>query len=152
LSGQDLGSRTLTSGVYSFSSSAQLTGILTLSGSGDYIFQIDSTLTTAGSSSILLVNGAQAGNVFWQVGSSATLGTGTSFQGSILADSSITFDTGASMSGPALALTGAVILDDNSITITAVPEAAAFWPLAFFASIFGGWQWLAVWRRKTGLS
>jgi type VI secretion system secreted protein VgrG len=153
LSGQDLGSRTLTSGVYSFSSSAGLTGILILSGTGDFVFQIGSTLTTASSSSIVLINGAQAGNVFWQVGSSATLGTGTSFNGSILADTSITFNTGASMSGSALALNGAVTLDNNNITIpTAVPEAAAFWPVAFCASVFGGWQWLAVWRRKTGRS
>ena len=152
LSGSDLGTHTLTSGVYSFSSSAQLTGILTLSGTGDFVFQIGSTLTTAGSSSIVLIKGALAGNVFWQVGSSATLGTGTSFYGSILAGQSITFDTGASMSGSALALNGAVNMDDNSISITAVPEATAFWPLVFCASIFGGWQRLAVWRRKMGRS
>jgi hypothetical protein len=152
LSGKDLGTLgTLTSGVYSFSSSAELTGTLTLSGTGDYVFQIGTTLGTASSSSIVLINGAQAGNVFWQVGTSATLGTGTSFQGNILADTSITFDTGASMSGSALALTGAVTLDDNTIT-TVVPEAAAFWPLVFCASIFGAWQLLAVWRRKTGRS
>jgi hypothetical protein len=152
LSGKDLGTLgTLTSGVYSFSSSAELTGTLTLSGTGDYVFQIGTTLTTAASSSILLTDGAQAGNVFWQVGTSATLGKDTSFQGSILADTSITFITGASMSGSALALTGAVTLDDNTIT-TVVPEAAAFWPLVFCASIFGAWQLLAVWRRKTGRS
>jgi hypothetical protein len=151
LTGQDLGSRTLTSGVYFFSSSAQLTGTLTLSGTGDFIFQIGSTLATTGSSSIVLINGAQAGNVFWQVGTSATLGTGASFNGSILADTSITFDTGASMSGSALALTGAVTLDDNTIT-TAVPEAAVFWPLVFCASIFRAWRWLAVWRHKMGRS
>jgi type VI secretion system secreted protein VgrG len=148
----DLGNRTLTPGVYSYSTSAQLTGILTLSGAGDFVFQIGSTLGTASSSSILLVNGTQAGNVFWQVGSSATLGTGTSFQGSILADQSITFDTGASMAGSAVALNGAVTLDDNNITITAVPESATLWPLVFCACVFGAWQWLAVWRRKTGRS
>ena len=152
LSGQDLGNQTLTSGVYFFSSSAELTGTLTLSGTGDFIFQIGSTLTTADSSKIILTDGAQACNVFWQVGTSATLGTGTSFNGSILAETSITFETGASMSGSALALTGAVTLDDNNISITAVPEAAAFWPLVFCASVFGGWQGQAVWRRKTGRS
>jgi type VI secretion system secreted protein VgrG len=157
LTGQDLGGLTLAAGVYSFSSSAQLTGILTLNAGGDsnarFVIQIGSTLTTASSSSIVLINGAQAGNVFWQVGSSATLGTGTAFDGSILADQSITFDTGASLSGSALAMNGTVTLDDNIITIpTAVPEAAAFWPLVFCASVFGTWQWLAVWRRKAGCS
>ena len=149
LTGQDLGGLTLVAGVYSFDSSAQLTGTLTLSGSGDFIFLIGSTLTTASDSSIVL-SGAQACNVFWQVGSSATLGTGTSFNGSILADQSITFNTGASMSGSALALNGTVTLDDN--VITAVPEAAAIWPLVFCASVFGGWQGLATWRRKAGRS
>ena len=157
LSGLDLGTLILTPGVYSFSAAAQLTGILTLNAQGDssavFVFQIGSTLTTASSSSILLINGAQAGNVFWQVGSSATLGTGTSFDGSILADQSITFDIGASMSGSALAMNGAVTLDDNNINIpTVIPEAAAFWPLVFCASVFGGWQGLAVWRRKAGCS
>ena len=157
LTGQDLGGLTLAAGVYSFSSSAQLTGILTLNAGGDsnarFVIQIGSTLTTASSSSIVLINGAQAGNVFWQVGSSATLGTGTAFDGSILANQSITFDTGASLSGSALAMNGTVTLDDNIITIpTAVPEAAAFWPLVFCASVFGTWQWLAVWRRKAGCS
>jgi len=77
-----------------FGSAAQLTGILTLSGNGIFIFQIGSALTTAGGSSIVLMNGAQAGNVFWQVGSSATLGIGTAFDGSILADQGITLDAG----------------------------------------------------------
>jgi hypothetical protein len=155
LTGQILGTgtSTLTPGVYRFDAEAQLTGILTLSGTGDFVFQIGTTLTTAGSSSIVLINGAQAGNVFWQVGSSATLGTGTSFDGSILANQSITFDTGASMSGSALALNGAVTLNENTIIApNFVPEAAAFWPLVFCASVFGGWQRLAVWRRKTGRS
>ena len=120
LTGQDLGGKTLASGVYFFSSSAQLTGILHLTGTGEFVFQIGSTLTTASASSIVLENGAQAANVFWQVGSSATLGTTTAFDGSILADQSITLDTGASLTGRALALNAAVTLDDN--VITAVPE------------------------------
>ena len=157
LTGQDLGGLTLTPGVYFFSSSAQLTGILTLDGNGDsnarFDFQIGSTLTTASSSSILLINGAQAYNVFWQVGSSATLGTDTSFDGSILADQSITLDTGASMDGRALALNAAVTLDDNIITVpTPVPEPCSFWLLAFCASVFGAGQRLVVWRRKAGRS
>jgi hypothetical protein len=125
LTGQDLGTlaNPLTQGVYYFSSSAQLTGTLTLSGNGIFVFQIGSTLTTASSSSIDLINGAQAANVYWQVGSSATLGTGTSFDGTILAGASITLTTGADLSGRALALNGAVTLDRNNITVpTAVPE------------------------------
>ena len=156
LTGQDLGGLALLPGVYFFSSSAQLTGTLTLDGNGDsnarFDFQIGSTLTTASSSSILLINGAQAGNVFWLVGSSATLGTGTSFDGSILADQSITLDTGASMDGRALALNAAVTLDDNVITVpTPVPEPGSFWLLAFCASVFGAGQRFG-WRRKAGRS
>jgi len=146
LSGQDLGTLTLTPGVYFFSAVAQLTGILTLDAQGDsnarFDFQIGSTLTTASSSSIVLTNGAQADNVFWQVGTSATLGADTSFDGSILADQSITLNAGASMSGRALALNAAVTLDDNDITVpTDVPEPASFRLLAFCASVFGAWQW-----------
>jgi hypothetical protein len=157
LTGQDLGGLTLTPGVYKFNTSAQLTGTLMLNAQGDsnarFDFQIGSTLTTASSSFIILTNGAQADNVFWQVGSSATLGTGTSFDGSILADQSITFDTGASMSGRALALNAAVTLDDNVITVpTDVPEQASFRLLAFCASVFGAWQGLAMWRRKADRS
>ena len=93
LSGQDLGGLTLTAGVYCFSSSAQLTGALTLNAQGNpdavFIFQIGSTLTTASASSVNFINGAQACNVFWQVGSSATLGTNSTFRGNILALTSI---------------------------------------------------------------
>ena len=83
LTGQDLGGLTLVPGVYCFSTSAQLTGALTLNAGGDpnavWVFQIGSTLTTASNSSVLLTNEGQQCNVFWQVGSSATLGTTTSF-------------------------------------------------------------------------
>jgi hypothetical protein len=99
LTGQNLGGKTLVPGVYNFSSSAQLTGALTLNGLGKpnsvFIFNIGSTLTTASASTISLINGAQGGNVFWRVGSSATLGTTTSFVGDILALTSITLNTGA---------------------------------------------------------
>jgi len=88
----------------------------------------------------------------WQVGSSATLGADTAFYGSILADQSITMDTGASMSGRALALNGAVTLDDNVITaendIISTPEPGTIWLLASCASVFGVWRRLAPWRRK----
>jgi LPXTG-motif cell wall-anchored protein len=120
LTGQDLGGLTLTPGVYEFSSSAQLTGTLALDALGDpdavFIFQIGSTLTTASSSSVELINGAQSCNVFWQVGSSATLGTSTSFVGHILALTSITANTGATVQGQLLAQNGAVTLDTNTIT------------------------------------
>ena len=119
LTGQDLGGMTLSPGVYCFSSSAQLTGTLTLSGGGIYIFQIGSTLTTASGSSVLIKNAKPcdaSSNVFWQVGSSATLGTTTAFAGNILALASITMNTGATLDGRAIALTGAVTMDTNTIS------------------------------------
>jgi type VI secretion system secreted protein VgrG len=143
LTGATLGSGgtilTLTPGVYFFSSSAQLTGQLVLSGSGNYIFLIGSTLTTASGSSIVLANGAQAGNVFWQVGSSATIGTDTSLDGSILAETSITLGTGADLDGRALALNGAVTLDDNTIDppLAAVPEPSTLFAGALMLLPFG---------------
>jgi hypothetical protein len=116
LSGQDLGGLTLTPGVYCFDSSAQLTGTLTLTGNGVYVFQIGSTLTTATASSVVLTNGALCGNVFWQVGSSSTLGLGTSFAGNLIAFTSDTVTTGVSVAGRVFALGGAVTLDTNNIT------------------------------------
>ena len=120
LSGQDLGGMTLTSGVYKFDTAAQLTGELMLDAEGDpdaaFIFQIGSTLTTANASSIVLINEAQYCRVFWQVGSSATLGTDSSFIGHIFAMTSITATTGAEIQGQLLARTGAVTLDSNIIT------------------------------------
>jgi len=121
LTGQDLGGLTLTPGVYCFSTSAQLTGTLTLDAQGDsnavFIFKIGSTLTTASASSVLLINSASSCGVFWQIGSSATLGTGTALAGSIVALSSITLNTGASLNGRALARNGAVTLDDNNVAV-----------------------------------
>jgi hypothetical protein len=121
LTGTNLGTLTLAPGVYCFSSSAQLTGTLTLNAGGNqngqFIFQIGSTLTTASSSAVVLQNLAQAGNVFWQVGSSATLGTATTFSGNILASASITLNTGATLAGRALASTGAVTLAGNTIAV-----------------------------------
>jgi hypothetical protein len=117
----DLGGSTLVAGVYRSTSSMGLTGTVTLNGAGDsnsvFIFQAASTLTTASSSTIALENGAQACNVFWQVGSSATLGTTTNFAGTILATTSITLNTGATVNGRALAIGGAVTMDDNTITV-----------------------------------
>lgn len=119
----DLVGRTLTAGVYSSASSLGLSGTLVLDGQGDpeavFIFQMGSTLTTASASSVKLINGAQASHVFWQVGSSATLGTGSSLAGTVMALASITVTTGVVIEGRALALNGAVTLDSN--TITTVP-------------------------------
>lgn len=121
LTGQDLGGMTLTPGTYTFSSSAGLTGALTLNALGNpnavFIFQIGSTLTTASSSSVVLTNGAQSCNVFWQVGSSATLGTNSTFVGTIMALTSITLTTGVEVDGRVLARNGAVTLDTNTITV-----------------------------------
>jgi Ice-binding-like len=113
--GTSPGAVTLSPGVYCFNSSAQLTGTLTLSGNGVYVFKIGSTLTTASNSSVVLSNGATAEKVFWQVTSSATLGTNTAFEGSILANISGTVTTGASVTGRVFALTGAVTLSGNRI-------------------------------------
>jgi hypothetical protein len=137
LTGSDLGGLTLTPGVYFFSSSAQLTGMLTLDNQGIddalFVFQIGSTLTTASGSSVVTINdGGQTldgCNVFWQVGSSATLGTTTAFEGNILALTSITADTGATdLSGRLLARNGAVTLDDNTIDVPDCTPAVASVP------------------------
>lgn len=115
------GNTTLSPGIYVFSSTAVLTGTLTLAGNGDapFIFLVGSSLTTASSSSIVLTSGAEAGDVFWAVGTggsgSATLGTSSIFIGNILAQASITMTTSASLCGSATALTGAVTMDTNTI-------------------------------------
>ncbi len=129
LTGQDLGGLTLTTGVYKFDSSAQLTGNLTLNAQGStnssFIFQIGSSLTTASNSSITMINGGSLCNVFWQVGSSATLGTTTAFIGNILALTSITLNTGATITGRALARNGAVTLDTNTTTAAQCSSSGA---------------------------
>lgn len=121
LSGTNLGGLTLTPGVYNFSSSAALTGTLTLDAQGNpaaqWIFKIGSTLTTASASSVVLVNSANPDNVMWAVGSSATLGTTTAFQGNIVASASITMNTGASITGRLWAGSGSITLADNAITL-----------------------------------
>lgn len=119
----DLGGKTLVPGVYKYTSSGGLTGTVTLDGGGSstgvWIFQFGSTLTTATSSRVVLINGAQPCDVFWQVGSSATIGAATTFVGTILANTSITMVTGATLNGRALAgliaPSGALTLDTNRI-------------------------------------
>jgi archaellum component FlaG (FlaF/FlaG flagellin family) len=125
LTGLNLGGLTLTPGVYFFAGSAQLTGALTLDFQGNpdalFVFQIGSTLTTATNSSVVMINGGgplQSCEVYWKVGSSATLGTTTSFVGNIVALTSISLNTGANIvGGRALARNGAVTLDTNVITM-----------------------------------
>jgi type VI secretion system secreted protein VgrG len=126
LSGTDLGGLTLTSGVYKFTSLAQLTGTLTLdaeyNNNAFWVFQIGSELTTASNSVVQVIhvgsNDGKDDGVFWQIGTSATLGTTTAFEGNILADQSITLNTGATiLNGRALARIAAVTLGTNDIRI-----------------------------------
>ena len=126
LSGVDLGGKVLTPGVYCFDSSAQLTGTLILDAQGScdslFVFQTGSTLTTSVASSVEVINNPCAincrggGNVFWQVGSSATIGTGSQFVGHIVANTSVTLNFGASVAGNVIALTGAVTMDTNNVS------------------------------------
>jgi len=131
LTGSNLGGITLTSGVYHFDSSAFLTGILTLDAGGDenavFVFQIGSTLVTAVGSSVIVINSGDniTSNIFWQVTTSATFNTGTSFIGNTLALESVTFGTGASVTnGVTVALTGSVTLLGNAIS-SSDPSVAA---------------------------
>ena len=124
----NLGGLTFTPGLYKNSSSTMISGtgangILTLDAQGDanavFIFQMGSTLTTDPGTQIVLSGGAKAANIYWQVGTSATLGTTSIFKGNILADQSITLTTGATLEGRALTRIGAVALDSNTITVPA---------------------------------
>jgi hypothetical protein len=130
VTGQDLGGQTLTQGVYCSTSATQLTGALTLDAQGNaaavFIFKMASTLTTASASSVSVINGGTGCNVFWQVGSSATIGTTTQFAGNILALTSIALQTGATIvPGRALARNGEVTMDNNNVTILGCPGAPA---------------------------
>ena len=130
LTGMDLGGLTLQPGVYHFDTSAQLTGTLTLDALNNpnalFVFQIGTALTTASSSVVSVLNGGINDGVFWQVGSSATLGTSTSFAGNILADQSITLNTTAKiLCGRAIALNAAVTMDTNTISNDCLAYAAA---------------------------
>jgi hypothetical protein len=112
----DIGGTIIVPGLYKAPVSLAITGNVILNGAGVYIFQIPSTLTTSSGSQVILAGGASASNIFWQVGSSATIGTTSIFYGNILAQASITVQTGATLSGRALARTGAVTLDTNAVS------------------------------------
>jgi hypothetical protein len=116
----DLSGQTLAPGLYKSTSTIAITGDLTLDGKGDpnavFIFQVGSALTVATGGRVVLTNGATAANVYWQVGSSATLGTYSAFKGTIMAYASITITTGAKLDGRALAENAAVTLDTNTVT------------------------------------
>lgn len=130
LSGVDLGGKVLTPGVYCFASSAQLTGTLILDAQGScdalFVFQTGSTLTTSVASEVIVINNPCAANcrggsnVFWQIGSSATIGTGSQFVGHIVANTSATLNFGASVAGNVIALTGAVTMDTNNVSACGV--------------------------------
>jgi len=118
--GTDLGGKTFVAGVYTTASGLGLTGTVTLDAQNNpdsvFIFQVGSTLITASNSTVMLINGASSCNVFFEVGSSATLGTNTTFVGSILAQTSASVQTGTTVNGRVLARTGQVSLDTNTIT------------------------------------
>jgi hypothetical protein len=117
----NLGGRTLVPGVYKSTSSLAISsGDLALDARGDpngvFIFQIASALTVTSGRQVVLTGGASAANVFWQVGSSATLGTTSSFAGTIMAQASVSLQTGATLNGRALARDGAVTMQSNAVT------------------------------------
>jgi len=121
LTGQNLGGLTLTPGAYGFSSSAGLTGQLTLDAQGNpnaqFVFVIGTTLITESASSVILTNGASPCNVYWKVGSSATFGSGTAFEGNVLALETISMTSGVTFLGRALARNGEVTLDNDVLTV-----------------------------------
>jgi uncharacterized repeat protein (TIGR01451 family) len=152
----DLAGMTLVPGVYCFASSASLSGTLTLDGQGNpnavFIFKTGSTLITGSNASVVLINGAQPCNVFWQVGSSATIGTGTNFAGNILALTSITLTTNATLAGRALAQNGSVTLDSNVVTATTCAAASVSLSKAFTPATIaaGGTSTLTLTLSNTG--
>jgi hypothetical protein len=126
--GQNLGGQTLTPGTYCQTTAAPLVGNLTLSGNGVFIFQIGGKLETGPGATVSLTNGAQPCNVFWQVSSSATLATTTTFVGTIMALASISLDDTATIAGRALAQTASVTLINNKITAPTTCNAVATTP------------------------
>jgi Ice-binding-like/Calx-beta domain len=133
--GQTPGFLSLNPGVYCFDTSAQLNATLTLNDFGDpdakFVFQIGTTLTTASSSQVLMSSGGRGRNVYWQVGTSATIGTSTTFRGNIIADTSITFTTSATTTGRVFALDGAATIDSTGVDAlpTGIEFSASSYPV-----------------------
>lgn len=140
LSGTNLGERTLGAGVYSYSSNAGMDGVLTLDGGGQsnarFVFQITSALDSHSSSSFNLINGASAANIWFQVGTSATLESNSFFVGTLIASESISLKTGADVTGRIIALNGAITLDNNTINVSAIPEPANYGALVSGLALF----------------
>jgi Ice-binding-like len=140
LSGVNLGGMILTPGVYHFGTTAQLTGTLILDTQGDpnatFHFQIGTTLTTDPGSMITFLSGSSS-NVFWQVGTSATIGVNSVLYGSVLADQSITVNSGATVIGRLIAINAAVTLDTDTITVPAVPEPSTWFPGVLALALVG---------------
>ena len=146
LTGIDMGGLVLYPGVYNYAASGGLTGTLTLDAQGDpnatFVFQMGSTLLAAAGSSVVLTGGAHSANVFWAVGSSATIGASDTFVGNILAAASITIGAGTTLDGRALA-DAAITLADNDITVPSpVPEPASVALFARCPVAFGVRRWL----------
>lgn len=116
-----LTSRTLTPGVYCYDATANLAGDLVLDAQGnpnaEFVFKIGTTLTSTAGTSVRLINGASPCNVYWRVGTTATLGLSTFFTGNIVAQGSISVGKGTSISGRALSKGGTVTLDTNAINV-----------------------------------
>jgi len=134
----NLGGQTLTPGLYKSSSTLAISsGDLTLSGGGDpngvFVFQVASALTTTSGRAVILTDGAQAGNVFWAIGSSATLGTTSTMQGTLIAYASITINSGAHLNGQALARTGDVTLSATTIVVPSTSSPTTY-PVTFTES------------------
>jgi hypothetical protein len=129
----NIGGETLVAGVYASASSMLVNGTLTLNGAGNpdavFVFKAGSTIVTGSASKVVLENGAQACNVYWQVGSSATLGTDSTFVGTVMALTSITATTDATVDGRLLARNGAVTLDSDTITPTSCTTTVSTKPV-----------------------
>jgi hypothetical protein len=149
LSGQNLGGMILTPGVYHFNTAAELTGTLTLDAGGDpnatFHFQIGTALTTDPGSMITFLNGTST-NIFWQVGSSATIGVNSVLYGNVLADQSITVNSGASVMGRLIAINAAVTLDTDTITAPVIPEPSTWFAGVLSLALVGFTE--RVWIRK----
>jgi type VI secretion system secreted protein VgrG len=149
LSNSDLGGLTLTQGVYKFDAAADLTGTLTLSGPGSFIFQIGTGLTVANNAAILTIAGADPNSIFFQIGSSLTIGTGAELEGNMLAAQSISLATGSSLLGRALAINAAVTLQDNAITaVDSAPEPGTVTLSGIALACGMGWLGLSTRRRR----